>query len=287
MLLFVTMRDFEFASFGITVVFRGSPLFLTPEMLSDFEDRYVGRVSERTLRSMLVVSQNVCALSAHAEKDGRMAVLGTTTFLYDNEYMQQMGWSKALVAELHKFRRELQRLSRRGCVWALERNGVNQRLHEQEVWGGYLELSLVEKAKKKALGIGRCNVKVGWDPFYLAKEMGKRVGCRGNGCRHFGAMGDFEGKCGLRDFVMDSPMAECRRLAWRDRRRGEYGRVTWERAKGMYQKWLRAEVSLGREYDRFRERCGGRDWRDADFHLVGDAAELEGGNVSFDVEDYA
>jgi hypothetical protein len=51
----------------------------------------------------------------------------------------------------------------------------------------------------------------------------------------------------------------------------------------MYQEWLRGEVSLGREYDRFRESCGGRDWRDADFKLVGDACEGEGGDADFDV----
>lgn len=266
------MAGFEFASVGMTVVFRGSRLFLTPEMLADFEDRYVGRVSERTLQSMLVMSQNVAAVVAHAEKQGRKAVFGTTTFEYDNEYMAEMGWSKELVAKLRKFRTRLRKLTGLDCVWVLERNGKNARLHEQEVWSGFLELALVRKAKSKVEGIGRCNVKEGFDPFYLNKEMGKRVGCRGNGTRHYGVMGAFEGKCGMRDFLMDSPMAECRRLAWRERRRAELYRDTWERGREMYQEWLQGKVSLGREYDRFRERCGGRDWRDADFKLVGEAA---------------
>jgi len=280
------MTCFEFGSFGITVVFRRDGFSLTGEVLRDFEDRYVGRVSERTLRAMLVVTQNVCALSSHALKQGRKAVFGTTTFLYDNEYMKEMAWSKELVSKLRKFRSVLRRLTGRECVWVLENNGVNRRLHEQEVWSGFLELALVEQAKSKVDGIGRCNVKEGFDAFYLSKEMGKRVGCRGNGARHFGAMGDFTGKCGLRDFVMDSPMAECRRLAWRERRTAEPYRLAWERAREMYQKWLVGRVSLGREYDRFRERCGGRDWRDADFKLVGDGGESGDGDVSFNVEDF-
>jgi hypothetical protein len=279
------MEEFEFASFGIKVGFAGSPLFLTPKMLADFEDRYVGRVSERTLQSMLVVTQNVSALSGHAEKLGRKAVLGTTTFMYDNEYMQQMGWSKCLVAELVKFRRAVRRLTGRECVWALERNGVNRRLHEQEVWSGYLELDKVEEAKKKALGIGRCNVKVGWDPFYLAKEMGKRVGCRGNGTRHFGAMGEFEGKCGMRDFLLRSPAGEIRRLVWATRDPGETAAHMWGvRGPEMYESWLSGFLSLGPEWDKYREACAAG-YRKTHGPL-GDAAELDGGDVSFDVEDF-
>ena len=281
------MRNFEFASAGITVLFLGKKLCLSPEILWSMEDRYVGRVSDVTLRKMLVVTQNVCALSAHAVRKGREAVFGTTTFAYDNEYMAQQGWSKQLAAELKKYRIEMRRLTHLECVWVLQRNGVNERLHQHEVWSGRLDLELVEKAKKRAVGIGRCNVIADVPPLYLTGEMGKRVGLGGTGIRILGAMGRFEGKSGVRDFLLDSPMAECRRLAWRVRRRAEPYRLAWERAKEIFQKWLRGEVSLGRKYDRFRERYGGRDWRDADFKLNGDACEDGGGDRDFDVGEAA
>jgi hypothetical protein len=74
------MHEFEFAGFGIKVAFSGSALCLTAKMLADFEDRYVGRVSERTLRSMLVVTQNVAALGRHAEG------VGTKGRVWDNHF---------------------------------------------------------------------------------------------------------------------------------------------------------------------------------------------------------
>lgn len=276
------VTSFEFLSAGIHVVFRGDDLCLSPEILADFEDRYVGRVSERTLRSMLVVTQNVAALSAHAERLGRKAVFGTTTFWYDNEFMAANRWSKLLIADLAKHRTRLRRLTGLECVWVLEDNGKNRRLHEQEVWGGFLELELVEKAKETVSGIGRCNVKEGFDPFYLSKEMGKRVGCRGTGSRHFGAMGPFAGKSVVRDFVLDSPMAECRRLAWAVRVTGEsYGR-TWEKAAEMFQRWREGKISLGEDYDKYRQTMVGFQAN------KGDAWEARGEDrgTDFNVEDF-
>jgi len=278
------MHFFEFSSAGIRVVFRGESFCLTSKMLADFEYRYVGRVSERTLQSMLVVSQNVSALIAHAKRVGRQAVFATTTFCYDNAYMQEMGWSKELTDKLRSFRSVLRKLSGLECVWALERNGKNARLHEQEVWSGFLELGLVEQAKWKVEGIGRCKVKEGFDPFYLNKEMGKRVGCRGNGGRHFGAMGQFAGKCGVRDFVLDSPMAECRRLAWAERPERavdgwEPHCETWERARRLFDLWLAGKLSLGAEYDKYRETMQGFEGR-----RVGDAYEDGDGDTEFAVD---
>jgi hypothetical protein len=287
------MQEFAFESHGIRVEFQGRKLFLTPSMLADFEDRYVGRVSERTLQAMLTVSQNVAAIGAHAEREGRKAVFGTTTFMYDNDYMQRMGWSKALVAELRKYRTELRRLTGLECVWVLERNGVNRRLHEQEVWSGFLPLELVERAKQKGSGIGRCNVKEGFDPFYLNKEMGKSVGCRGNGIRHFGAMGPFEGKSQLRDFVLDSPMAECRRIAWamRDNSPGHWQHysTTWRQAREIWQDWFAGRLDLGGQYDRYREAMAALHREKADNGQVGDrgdACEGKGGDTDFNVEDF-
>jgi hypothetical protein len=196
--------------------------------------------------------------------------------------MQQMGWSKVLVAKLRKYRTALRRLTGLECVWALERNGKNARLHEQEVWSGFLELGLVAKAKRKVEGIGRCNVKEGFDPFYLAKEMGKRVGCRGNGSKHFGAMGNFEGKCGMRDFVLESPAGEVRKYIWATREANETSAHMWQvREREVYESWLAGAWSLGPEWDKYREACASG-YRKV-FGERGDAWEDEDGDADFDV----
>src|SRR5580700_6633930 len=63
-------HQFEFPSAGIRVRFRGDTLFLSPKLLAEFEDKYVGRVSERTMLAMLVVPQNVEALRERAKASG-------------------------------------------------------------------------------------------------------------------------------------------------------------------------------------------------------------------------
>jgi hypothetical protein len=122
---------------------------------------------------------------------------------------------------------------------------------------------------------------------YMWKEMGKGLGRRGTGKRLMGCLGDFVGRCGMRDCLIDSPMAECRRLAWgmRDQtsRYRENHRVTWEKARELFQYWLAGKMSLGEEYDCYRETMKGFDPR-----KVGDAWEGEDQTLdtSFNVEDF-
>ena len=79
----------------------------------------------------------------------------------------------------------------------------------------------------------------------------------------------------MSDFLIDSPMAECRRVAWGTRFKGEtHGRI-WERAREFYGRWSAGKVNLGADYDRFRGKINGS----------GDAWEGEGGDVTFDVGD--
>jgi hypothetical protein len=281
------MREFAFPSAGICVVYRGDDLFLTQKLLAEFEDKYVGRVSERVLHGMLVIAQNVEAIRAAAQVKGDEATFGTWTFNLATEELAHR--VREVSRESALFRRKLVRLTGTCLTWVIEWGKRGGRIHGHYAADGWQSLELIEKAKQVGQGfVGRCNIKRLGAGGYMWKEMGKGVGRRGLGVKLMGSHGDFKGRSVMRDFVIDSPMAECRRLAWRERRRAEPYRLTWERGREIYQKWLRGEESLGREYDRFRESCGGRDWRDADFKLVGDAYEGEdqSKDAGFNAEDF-
>jgi len=122
--------------------------------------------------------------------------------------------------------------------------------------------------------VGRTNIKMLGAPGYLWKELGKSVGRRGLGSKLMGTLGDFAGRCGMRDFVLDSPMAECRRLSVRVREIGEPWRLTRERAKDLYNAWSAGKLDLGAKYDRWRGRISGGG---------GDAWEGDGADTDFDV----
>ena len=88
------MKEFEFRSAGIRVVFRGEELFLSPDLLQEFEDKYVGRVSERTMQAMLVVAQNVEAIRHRAALLEDMPTFNTWTFWLDTEDLPR--WRRPL-----------------------------------------------------------------------------------------------------------------------------------------------------------------------------------------------
>jgi hypothetical protein len=254
------MKEFEFRSAGIRVVFRGEELFLSQELLAEFEDKYVGRVSERTMQSMLVVAQNVEALRHRAKVMGDVATFNTWTFRVDTEELA--GQRRAMAENSHVYLRRVRRLTDASLTWVIEFGKKGGRMHGHFVADRWMELELQQRAKDwKGSFIGRCHVTTLAAGGYMWKELGKGVGRRGTGMRLMGCMGPFAGRCTMSDFLLDSPMAECRRLAWgmRDQsaRHRENHRVTWEKAAQLFQFWLAGKLSLGEEYDRYREMMAG------------------------------
>jgi len=279
------MKEFEFKSAGISVVFRGDDLFLSAALLAEFEDRYVGRVSERTLQAMLVVAQNVEAIRYRAGEMGELATFGTITSWASTEALATETNRRVFVWAMSQYRRKLVKLTGACLEWVNEFGRKGGRLHGHFAADRWIDLDFMEEAKilSGAL-VGRCNIEALGAPGYLWKELGKGVGRRGLGFRLMGALGDFRGRCGMRDFLLDSPMAECRRLAWASRSSAAEGYgETWEKARELFEWWLAGKMWLGEQYDRYRETMVGFDCR-----KVGDAWEGEDQSldVGFNVEDF-
>jgi hypothetical protein len=275
------MTTFEFPSAGIHVVYRRDDLCLSEDLLRDFEQHYVGRVSERVVQCMLVVAQNVEAIRAAAVGRGQEATFGTWTFTLPTEELG--GQVREVLQDSALFRRKLVRLTGTRMTWVVEWGRQGGRIHGHYAADGWQDLKLVEKAKDVGHRfVGRCNIKYLGAPGYMWKEMGKAAGRRGCGFHLMGSHGDFKGRSVMRDFVLDSPMKECRRLAWEGKERGEeYWRI-WERGRKLFDGWLRGGFDLGEDYDGYRDslRVGVR--RD---ETMGDAWEPEAGDVSFEVGD--
>ncbi len=271
------MRQFDFPSAGIHVVYRRDDLFLSADLLSDFEDHYVGRVSERVLHGMLVIAQNVEAIRAAAHVKGDEATFGTWTFKLPTDELEVH--IRDVLTDSALFRRKLVRLTGTCLTWVVEWGRRGGRIHGHYAADGWQDLEAVEKAKQVGNGfVGRCNIKRLGAPGYMWKEMGKGAGRRGLGFHLMGSHGDFKGRSVMRDFLIDSPMAECRRLAWGTRFTGEpHGRI-WERARDLYAAWSAGNLDLGADYDRFRGGMsgGGDAWE-------GDNQSLDAG---FNVEDF-
>ena len=281
------MHVFEFLSAGIHVVFRGESLFLSPELLREFEDKYVGRVSERTMLLMLVVAQNVEALRERAKIWGGFgASFNTWTTFLPTACLGER-W-REVVANSHIYLRRVRKLTG-GCIsWVVEWGREGGRVHGHFVSDRWMSVEEQWKAKEWRNSLmGRCHMRDLGAPGYMWKEMGKSVGRRGTGIRLMGSMGDFAGRCSVKDFVMDSPMAECRRLAWgmRDQSRGhrEDYRVTWAKASQLFELWLAGKLSLGEKYDRYRETVAGFERQTLGDSWEGEDQSL---NTGFNVEDF-
>ena len=289
------MKEFEFASSGIMVVFCGDDFFLSESLLAEFEDRYVGRVSEYTLGCMLAMAQNVEAVRHQAEEKGETATFGTITSWLSSQALERERNRRNWIRGMCLYRRKLVKLTGAKLVWVNEFGRKGGRLHGHFAADRSMDLDLMEEAKilcrypldvelggemvrvrMEAWGlVGRCHIKALGAPDYLWKELGKSVGRRGLGFKLMGTLGEFKGRCGVRDFVLDSPMAECRRLAVATRVTGEPLRLVWERAREHYGAWSAGKLDLGPKYDRWRGRISGGG---------GDAWEDEGGETDFDVE---
>ncbi len=219
------MQVFEFLTAGIHVVFRGEHLFLSSELLREFEDKYVGRVSERTMLLMLVVAQNVEALRERAKMWGGFgASFNTWTTFLPTDCLGER-W-KEVVRNSHIYLRRVRKATG-GCIIGVEWGGRGGRVHGHFVSDRWMSVKQQGEAKgwRNSL-MGRCHMcDLGARPGYMWKEMGKAVGRRGTGMRLMGNMGEFAGRCSARDIVMDSPMAECRRRMWAMRERRGIGRI--------------------------------------------------------------
>jgi hypothetical protein len=270
------MKEFEFASAGMSVVYVGENFCLSDALLAELEDRYVGRVSDRVLRNMLVVAQNGEAIRYRAEEFGREPTFGTITLWQSSEGLKQ-AWRQA-VKSMCLYRRRLVKATGLCMVWVVEFGRRGGRMHGHFAADGRMDLEVMERAKEHTT-VGRCNIKALGAAGYLWKELGKQVGRRGLGIRLMGTLGEFKGRCGVRDFVLDSPMAECRRLAIRTRVTGEPLRLVWERARELYGAWSAGKLDLGPKYDRWRGRIsggGGDAWEDESGDTDFDVGELEG-----------
>lgn len=276
------MREFDFPSAGIRVVYRRDHLFLSPDLLADFEDHYVGRVSERVLHGMLVIAQNVEAIRAAAHTKGEEATFGTWTFKLPTDELDCR--IREVLSDSALFRRKLVRLTGGCLTWVIEWGRRGGRIHGHYAADGWQDLGLIEKAKQVGQGlVGRCNIKRLGAPGYMWKEMGKGAGRRGLGFHLMGSHGDFKGRSVMRDFVIDSPMAECRRLAWGTRFPGQAHGSVWERARELFQYWLAGRLSLGEDYDRYRDTMLGFEQRNVGDAYEGEDQSLEAG---FNVEDF-
>jgi hypothetical protein len=284
------MRGFEFLSAGIRVVFRGDQLFLSPVLLAEFEDKYVGRVSERTMQSMLVMAQNEEALRERATMHGGFgASFNSWTSYLPTEELEER-WQE-VVENSHVYLRRVRKITGGCLAWVVEFGRKGGRVHGHFVSDRWMNRRQQTEAKtwRNSL-MGRCHMTELGEGGYMWKEMGKAVGRRGTGKRLMGCMGDFVGRCGMKDFVLDSPMAECRRLAWGMReqslRHRESYRVTWDKARQLFGLWLAGKLSLGEDYDRYRETMSGFEpqkvgdaWEGEDQSLDAgfDVSQLEGG----------
>ena len=281
------VQTFEFRSAGIRVEFYGEHLFLSEKLLGQFEDKYVGRVSERTMQAMLVMSQNVEALRERAKMWGGFgASFNTWTSFLPTEDLGER-W-KEVVKNSHVYLRRVRKLTGGCLTWVVEFGKKNGRVHGHFVSDRWMSVEQQTKAKKWRNSLmGRCHMCDLGEGSYMWKEMGKRVGRRGTGIRLMGNMGKFDGRCGMKDFEIDSPMAECRRLmnGMRDRSAGhrEDNWVTWEKARVLFERWLAGKITLGEKYDRYRETMAGVKWGGG-----GDAWEGEDGSLdgTFNVEDF-
>jgi len=281
------MTSFEFLSAGIHVDFRGEQCFLSERLLGQFEDKYVGRVSERTMQSMLVVAQNVEALRERAKMWGDFGASfnSWTSFLPTDELERRR---KEVVKNAHVYLRRVRKITGGCLTWVIEFGKKGGRLHGHFVSDRWMSVEQQRKAKawRNSL-MGRCHMCDLGSGSCMWKEMGKRVGRRGTGLRLMGSMGDFAGRCTMIDFVIDSPMAECNRLAWAMREQGsrhrECYRVTWAKAAHFFELWLAGKFSLGEKYDHYRETMAGFERQ-----RVGDAweGEDEGVDGSFNMEDF-
>jgi len=278
-------HQFEFPSAGIRVCFRGNDLFLTPKMRAEFEDKYVGRVSERTMQSMLVMAQNVAALCERAKQWGDFGASfnSWTSFLSDEELEER--W-KEVVHNSHIYMRRVRKQTGGCLTWVVEWGKKSHRVHGHFVSDRWMSVDQQWDAKdwRNSL-MGRCNMTKVGAHGYMWKEMGKGLGRRGTGVKLQGCMGDFVGKCGMRDFVIDSPMAECRRLAcaMSDVKHRGWTEEDNRLARGLFQSWLAGRMDLGEEYDRYREamRGAGRQVEHGDSW-----EDEEGGDTDFDVASF-
>jgi|HubBroStandDraft_6_1064221.scaffolds.fasta_scaffold123959_3 hypothetical protein len=280
-------HQFTFPSAGIRVTFRGSDLFLGDKFMAEFEDKYVGRVSERTLWAMLVCAQNTKAIKERSKMWGDFGPSFNTwtSFLSTEELSER--W-KEVKKNSHVYLNRVRKLTGGCLTWVFEFGKQGGRPHGHFVMDRWMSVDQQWDAKgwRNSL-MGRCHMCELGAPGYMWKEMGKSVGRRGTGVRLMGSMGDFVGRCTMSDFLIDSPAAECRRLAMQEQLlcggTRKYTERTGQAAGALFRAWLAGRMSLGEEYDRYRESIQGSVGRAEH----GDSwEEEEGGDTEFNVEDF-
>lgn len=114
------MKEFEFASAGIMLVFAGDDLFLSREVLREIEDFYVGPVSERTVRNVLVSARNTEAIRHQAAEAGGVATFGTVTSWLSTKALGQEGNRWNWIRGMCLYRRRLVKLTGAKMAWVNE-----------------------------------------------------------------------------------------------------------------------------------------------------------------------
>jgi hypothetical protein len=202
--------------------------------------------SERTLKNVFAVSDNVDVIIEYARVRGERCNFRTFTFADVSDENQ-------CVKDWGTFLRRLRAKTGVCGLRVFEWGRTTGRLHVHAVFDRWVSKAVVDELRA---GTTLGHVKISREAVdgnaarYLYKEVVKQFRRNRGRRRLWATFGRLAAFCGVKDYTLEYRLKNCRRYAWETREQGESRQETERRAASLYVNTEFGEVVRGEEAER-------------------------------------